>query len=198
MSTQTPIPSCGAFNFATNGKDVWYSVVVPASGSITIETSTTAVGGAGMDTVVQVYSGSCNSLVAVNCDDDGSPEFAFGLTKLSLTGQTPGATLLIRLFGYNGATGSYSISAYDASLSGSTFDNASFTYYPNPVKSVLNLSYSQAITNVEVYNLLGQRMSANTLGTNQGQVDMSNLASGTYIVKVTSDNQVKSIKVIKE
>lgn len=62
----------------------------------------------------------------------------------------------------------------------------------------MNLSYSQAITNVEVYNLLGQKMSANTIGTNQGQVDMSNLASGTYIVKVTSDNQVKSIKVIKE
>ncbi len=198
LSAETPIPSCGAFNFATNGKDVWYSVVVPASGSITIETSTTAVGGAGMDTVVQVYSGSCNALAAVNCDDDGSTETAFGLSKLSLTGQTPGTTLLIRLFGYNGSTGSFSIAAYDASLSGSTFDNSNFTYYPNPVKNVLNLSYSQAITNVEVYNLLGQKMSANTIGTNQGQVDMSNLASGTYIVKVTSDNQVKSIKVIKE
>jgi hypothetical protein len=41
-------------------------------------------------------------------------------------------------------------------------------------------------------------MSANTIGTNQGQVDMSGLASGTYIVKVTADNQVKSIKVVKE
>jgi len=27
---------------------------------------------------------------------------------------------------------------------------------------------------------------------------MSNLANGTYIVKVTADNQVKTIKVIKE
>ncbi|NNT72944.1 T9SS type A sorting domain-containing protein [Flavobacterium sp. IMCC34852] len=198
LSTQTPNPSCGNFNFTTSGKDVWYSVVVPASGTLTIETSTTAVGGAGMDTVIQVYSGDCNALVAVNCDDDGSPETAFGLTRLALTGQTPGATLLIRLFGYNGTTGSYSISAYDASLSGATFDNASFSYYPNPVKNVLNLSYSQAISNVEVYNLLGQKMIANTIGANQGQVDMSNLASGTYIVKVTADNQIKTIKVIKE
>lgn len=198
LSTQTPNPSCGNFNFTTNGKDVWYSVVVPASGSITIETSTTVVGGSGMDTVVQVYSGNCNTLVAVNCDDDGSPETAFGLSKLALTGQTPGATLLIRLFGYNGSAGSFSISAFDASLANNSFDNSSFTYYPNPVKNVLNLSYNQEITNVEVYNLLGQRMSANAIGANQGQIDMSNFASGTYIVRVTADNQVKTIKVIKE
>lgn len=198
LSAQTPNPTCGAFNFATDGKDVWYSVVVPASGSLTIETSTTAVGGAGMDTVIQVYSGDCNALATVGCDDDGSPETTFGLTRLALTGQTPGATLLLRLFGYNGSTGSFAISAFDASLANSSFDNSSFTYYPNPVKNVLNLSYSQEITNVEVYNLLGQRMSTNTIGANQGQVDMSNLANGTYLVKVTADNQVKTIKVIKE
>ncbi|RZJ73438.1 MAG: hypothetical protein EOO45_10075, partial [Flavobacterium sp.] len=36
------------------------------------------------------------------------------------------------------------------------FDAASFSYYPNPVKNVLNISYSSDITSVAVFNLLGQ------------------------------------------
>jgi hypothetical protein len=51
---------------------------------------------------------------------------------------------------------------------------------------------------VAVFNLLGQKMSSKTVNANQSKVDMSNLASGTYVVKVTADNQTKTIKVIKE
>jgi hypothetical protein len=49
-----------------------------------------------------------------------------------------------------------------------------------------------------VFNLLGQQIATKVVNANQSKVDMSNLASGTYLVKVTSDNQVKTIKVIKE
>jgi hypothetical protein len=198
LSANTPIPTCGAFNFATSAKDVWYSVVVPASGTLTIETSTNSSAAPGIDTVIAVYSGDCSTLVEVGCDDDGATEFAVGLSRLALTGQTPGATLLIRLFGYNGVQGLYSISAFDASLGNNSFDNANFSYYPNPVKNTLNLSYNQEISNVEIFNLLGQRVSASTINANQGQVDMSNLSNGVYLVKVTSNNQEKTIRVIKE
>jgi hypothetical protein len=66
------------------------------------------------------------------------------------------------------------------------------------VKNVLNLSYTKAISNVAVYNLLGQQVLVKSLNENQSQIDMSPLTQGTYLVKVTSDNQVKTIKVIKE
>ncbi|MEO5777970.1 MAG: T9SS type A sorting domain-containing protein [Flavobacterium sp.] len=197
LSTENPAPSCGAFNFATVGKDVWYSVVVPASGSLTIETGTNSLGN-GMDTVCSVYSGLCGALVAVNCDDDGATETTFGLTKLALTGQTPGATLLLRVFGYNGSSGSYSISVYDGSLGNSSFDNNNFTFYPNPVKNILNLSYNQEISNVEVFNLLGQKVISNAINANDAQIDMSNLSKGAYMVRVTSNDKVKTIKVMKE
>jgi hypothetical protein len=198
LSANTPIPTCGAFNFATSAKDVWYSVVVPASGTLTIETSTNSSAAPGIDTVIAVYSGDCSTLVEVGCDDDGATEFAVGLSRLALTGQTPGATLLIRLFGYNGVQGLYSISAFDASLGNNSFDNANFSYYPNPVKNTLNLSYNQEISNVEIFNLLGQKVNSNSINANQGQVDMSNLSNGVYLVKVTSNNQEKTIRVIKE
>lgn len=83
-------------------------------------------------------------------------------------------------------------------LSTPGFNDSNFRYYPNPVKNVLNLSYDQTITNVEVFNLLGQKMNAKVINTNQNQIDMSNLASGAYLIRVTAGNQVKTVKVIKE
>ena len=73
-----------------------------------------------------------------------------------------------------------------------------FGLYPNPVKNILNLSYTKDISNVAVFKLLGQEVIAKSLNANQGQIDMSNLANGAYFVKITADNQVKTIKVIKE
>lgn len=85
----------------------------------------------------------------------------------------------------------------DSVLGTDNFNNTVIKFYPNPVKNVLNLSHSENITNVEVYNLLGQKVFENKLNTNTTQIDMSNLSSGSYLVKVTSDNQTKTIKVIK-
>lgn len=86
----------------------------------------------------------------------------------------------------------------DTDLSNGGFDNPAFTFYPNPVKDVLNLSYKQNISNVSVFNILGQKVYENTINSNNAQVNMSGFASGSYIVKVISENQSKVIKVIKE
>ena len=83
-------------------------------------------------------------------------------------------------------------------LGNSDFDKNSFTAYPNPVKDILNVSFTQDITDVAVYNILGQQVLFKKLNATKGQVDMSNLSSGTYLVKVNSENAVKTIKVIKQ
>ncbi|WP_447636682.1 T9SS type A sorting domain-containing protein [Flavobacterium microcysteis] len=192
-STETAPTSCDGYS----GGDVWYSVVVPASGNITVETGNTSTGTSGFDSVVTVYSGACGSLVQVGCDDDGAATGSY--SKAAITGQTPGATLYIRVYEYsNDSVGSFGIAAYDASLSTPTFDDANFKAYPNPVVDVLNLSYTQEISNVSVFNLLGQQVISKTIGATDASVDMSNLAAGTYLVKVAVDNQIKTIKVIKQ
>jgi hypothetical protein len=83
-------------------------------------------------------------------------------------------------------------------LSNTAFDNNSFTAYPNPVKDVLNLSFTENISQVAVYNLLGQKVLVMDMNATKGQVDMANLATGTYLVKVNTENAVKTIKVIKQ
>ncbi len=83
-------------------------------------------------------------------------------------------------------------------LSNSSFDNASFSAMPNPVKNIINLSYNKNITNVAVINLLGQTLLSVKNDSKLLNLDISSLSTGNYLVKVTADNEVKTIKVIKE
>lgn len=71
-------------------------------------------------------------------------------------------------------------------------------YYPNPVKDRLRLSSPKNITSVTVINLLGQKILENNFNGSSIDVDMSELASGSYIVKVMVDNVIKTIKIIKQ
>ena len=82
-------------------------------------------------------------------------------------------------------------------LNTDTFDSANFRAYPNPVKDLFTISYSNTITDVVVYNLLGQQVLSAKPNSNVSQIDMSGLTRGSYLIKVTSDNLVKSIKIIK-
>lgn len=83
-------------------------------------------------------------------------------------------------------------------LSNPTFGANAFTAYPNPVKDVLNLSYTENIKDVMVFNLLGQQVMSKAINAHKGQVDLSNLSAGNYLVKITADNQVKTMKIVKE
>jgi hypothetical protein len=191
-SAGNPAPACASYQ----GGDVFYSVVVPASGSITIETNSNA-GGTITDTGMEVYSGVCGTLTFIECDDDDSADGFFSL--ISLTGRTPGEVLIIRVWEYgNDAFGTFKVSAYDASLGSDSFNNSNFTYYPNPVKDVLNITYSATIQNVQVINLIGQQVRNQEFNATNGSVDLSNLPSGAYLVKVTTENGEKTIKVMKE
>ena len=87
---------------------------------------------------------------------------------------------------------------WSSTLSTVGFDNENFRYYPNPVKDVLHLSYDKNITKVTVYNVLGQEIMIKNNNGNQYQLDMSSLASGTYLVKVMADNAEKTVKVLKQ
>lgn len=99
--------------------------------------------------------------------------------------------------GSYGVTLDFTVEVFDT-LSNAQFDNGSFKVYPNPVKDILNLSYSQNITNVGIFNMLGQQVITKSVNATQDQIDMSDLSSGTYLVKVTAGSEVKTLKVVKQ
>jgi hypothetical protein len=103
------------------GPGVWYSVVVPPSGNVTIETGDDSLGGTGFDSVLEAFSGTCGALTSIDCDDDGVPGFGDAYSLLELTGLTPGETIYIRVWEYAGNDDEpFSISAYDCSADAGT------------------------------------------------------------------------------
>ena len=186
--------SCGS-----NGPGVWYSIAVPASGDITIEVSDDSLGGTGFDSVIEAFSGVCGALVSLGCDDDGAAGFD-GYSQLELTGLTGGETIYVRVWEYGGNEEEpFSISAFSASLSIDDVNNeAAFTYYPNPVKNTLTLNAQNTIEQIAMYNMLGQEVLRATPNTVDSDIDMSQLQTGTYFVKVTIANITETIRVIKQ
>ncbi len=86
----------------------------------------------------------------------------------------------------------------DVVLGKDGFDHAMFKYHPNPVKDVLNISYTSEITSVTVFDLLGQQVISKQPNATEVKLDLSALADATYIVNVTSGDTVKTIKVVKK
>ncbi|MFT5237386.1 MAG: hypothetical protein ACI9M9_000978 [Flavobacteriaceae bacterium] len=68
--------------------------------------------------------------------------------------------------------------------------------YPNPASSVLNISNAENST-IEVYNILGQILYTKNDISIEEQIQVSQFTTGTYFVKITNGNAVKTIKFIK-
>jgi alpha-tubulin suppressor-like RCC1 family protein len=79
-----------------------------------------------------------------------------------------------------------------------SFNNVDFITYPNPVTNILNLSYTENISSVSIYNLLGQQMLKKSINEKESKIDMSQFSNGTYIIKVIVDSLEKNIKIIKQ
>lgn len=72
-----------------------------------------------------------------------------------------------------------------------------FNFYPNPVKEVLYLSNNEPIISAKVINLLGQEIMLVPINANQGEVNLSSLPHGSYLIQVQVDQFTKIVKVIK-
>ncbi|MCY0979029.1 T9SS type A sorting domain-containing protein [Chryseobacterium wangxinyae] len=181
----------------TGYNETWYSVIVPASGSLTIETQS-ATGSSVTDTVLGVYTGSCGSLTQVGCDDDGSTDGLFSL--VTLTGQTPGATLLISAWNYSSSTnGQFRISAYDATLATAETSavKKEVKVYPNPFKDVIYISETKDIKSVTVYDVAGRIVKQ--LNDASKEINLSEVKEGLYMIKVSFKDGTESVtKAIKK
>jgi hypothetical protein len=88
-----------------------------------------------------------------------------------------------------------------ATLSNQDFDFGSyFTVYPVPAKDVLHLNTKNEIglKSLSIYNTLGQMVLAVTNPDNNATIDVANLKTGTYFIKVMTDRGTTNTKFIKE
>ena len=70
------------------------------------------------------------------------------------------------------------------------------TIYPNPVKNSLSIATDETINNTEFYSLTGLLLKRTE--SNIKTIDLSNLKTGSYIVKISTDQGTVNRKIIKE
>ncbi|RSK38283.1 T9SS type A sorting domain-containing protein [Mangrovimonas spongiae] len=122
------------------------------------------------------------------------------LTGEAITATNPSGCLTFTFT----SDGSVTFDGWDASVSCATMsvDNFSsdalFTYYPNPVNNMLSLKAQSNISNVSVYNMLGQEVIRTAPNTVSNDVNMSELQAGAYFVKVTVNGTTETIRIIKK
>ena len=298
-------PTCGTLEFSTYGRDVWFEVVVPESGTFTIETRFED-DSLLSDTVIETYTGSCGTdtlepftyiLPSGNpaqCSDQyvigGNDQFA----GMKFTDKEPGQTVLVRVWGWARQFGDFQISAYDdapecnyptnlsvsditensalltfseasptpvdgyefilqpaqtgypgdalgtnvintqvflgdltpeteyevyvksicsengsawegpiyftteASLGMNDFALSNFNFYPNPVKERLTFSNSELIEAITIYSLTGKKVGRYVVNHTEGQINLSNLSSGLYMMEVETALGKNAVKLVVE
>lgn len=72
------------------------------------------------------------------------------------------------------------------------------TMYPNPTSGVVRLSSNEIMNFVTITDLSGKIVFENELTGVEGQVDLSTLAQGMYLLRVNSRQGVSTMRVIKE
>lgn len=74
--------------------------------------------------------------------------------------------------------------------------NLSFTIYPNPVEDVLKVEADSPVENITIYSITGRVMT--NLSVREGEVNVSELSAGTYIIRATVNGEsVESRFIVK-
>lgn len=153
-------------------------VVVPAGTVAVLYTLTTVlgfdmfIGGSSVQTASgYLLSGTCGVTTYTTPTDIGFPDAKFYMT---LTGDILGVSENVLA--------------------------ANMLLYPNPTNGNLNIRFSKNVgtTNIDVLTLTGQKVlsvSVDGFGTNS--IATSELASGVYLAKVSTENESTTVKFVK-
>ncbi|HTA61847.1 MAG TPA: M1 family aminopeptidase [Bacteroidia bacterium] len=77
----------------------------------------------------------------------------------------------------------------------------SLVIYPNPATDVVNIEVNNSSNfprSVELYNVLGQKLLSFIPAESKFSVSLTNLASGTYYLKIISEDKVYTHKIVKD
>ena len=163
---------------------MWFSYTALSSGTLSVSTC----GLAGFDTALQLFSGTCGSLVSLACNDDACS------LQSTVSASVLAGTYYVRVGGYNGATGSFSLSVSGPSAPPSPPAAPSGLGAVAAGSSQINISWSDNANNETGYEVerstngstfqAAATLSANTVSFS----DTGRTANTTYWYRVRAVN----------
>lgn len=178
--------------------DDYYKFVITTGGTATITLSTLPA-----DYDVRLYSSNGTTQLAISQNG--------GTTSETITRTYTAGTYYVRVYGYNNAnnaTNCYTLRVQLGTASRNeeniiTVAPDKISVAPNPVAAVATLSFKAArqdnatitVTNQEGAVVINQRVAV-VAGTNNKQLDVTRLASGTYFVKIQTGDKVEVARIV--
>lgn len=117
--------------------------------------------------------------------------------ELVLTPVTSGTADIVISFNSNGKVveKTITVNSLGSTLATAEVKKLEFGIYPNPVTDILTVKTQDKIINISVYDASGKLMNTQF---NNGQIDMSMLVKGMYILKAVTDKAVYQQKLVKK
>ena len=80
------------------------------------------------------------------------------------------------------------------------FLSSKFSVFPNPVNNVINFSNDQnaVVSTVDLTDLNGRVIKSLKVNATEGQISVSDLATGMYMMKITTDQGIAVKKIVKQ
>jgi hypothetical protein len=185
---------------ASSPKDVWFSFVPTGTTATFTMTGTTA----GMVRVYSSPSCSAGPFSLVTCASSGSNNTAL-TAPLNVTGLTAGTRYYLAVSGYGSSdtAGSFTVSAAGiVTAARAQADTDALLVYPNPSNTgqlTLKLSGLTGNGHAALLNALGQVVRTKALtATVEQTLDTRNLAAGVYTLRVDTNGQTLTRKVVLE
>lgn len=173
--------SCG-----TNQQDVWYKFIAPTSGNTYLYLE-----GGGLLNYT-IYD-NCTGTNEIDCGSDGEniittlqsgTMYYINITKLTLACR-------------GDCDYDFTLLVSENVLSQDEYLLNQFNYYPNLVIDELNINAKHLISKIEIYNALGKKLIVKDINALKAKLNISNLQSGLYFIRVHSKQKVKTLKIIK-
>ncbi|MCD4734895.1 MAG: T9SS type A sorting domain-containing protein [Bacteroidales bacterium] len=74
----------------------------------------------------------------------------------------------------------------------------SFNMYPNPVENLLYITNLEGANNIEIYNILGEKViTVDNVTGSEISIETSDLVSGFYFLTIYNNGQIQSVKFMK-
>lgn len=137
--------------------------------------------------IVKSIKSNSNSVAIsaeVNADDE-----------LVLTPQNAGTANLVISFNSNGKVVEKTLTVISSSLAATAdVKKLELSIYPNPTTEILNIKTLDKVLEVSIYDLSGKQINTKLIN---GQINVSSLLKGNYILRIVTDKSVYQEKFIK-
>ena len=119
----------------------------------------------------------------------------------TLTGLSESTTYEVQVIAYctNGVTSDPSATITLTTVGINDYELNNVVVYPNPTTGMIQIQNPESrIQDVEVYDAYGKMLNAVTVNDHATSLDLSGYASGTYFVKIVTENGVVTKRVVKQ